>query len=144
MPEGVSSYNDVLTISYFREIVCNDLTLDMISDVWATETYWTLKDSTGTALAERIFMWGGNSATPQTYSINFFLPNGDYTLEVGDVFGDGMVGTGGGVTLIGSYSLTCSILIHASGSGAFSGAVADPFPGAPDAEVEVTAFTVNP
>tara|TARA_R110002074_G_scaffold252361_1_gene424104 strand:- start:319 stop:1125 length:807 start_codon:yes stop_codon:yes gene_type:complete len=142
--DGVSTYFDVASIIYFREIVCNDLTLEIVSDVWATETYWTLKQADGTALVERFFPYTGNSITPQTYTIDFPLVDGDYSLEIGDVYGDGMVGTGGGVTLTGTYALTCSILVHASGNGAFSNAVADPFPGAANAEVEVTDFTVNP
>uniref|UniRef100_UPI0025D41371 hypothetical protein n=1 Tax=Winogradskyella sp. TaxID=1883156 RepID=UPI0025D41371 len=106
-PAGVGSYNDVATINYFREIVCNDLTIEIVSDVWATETYWSLRDSAGTFLVDRFFPFGGNSTSPQTYTLDFPLINGDYSLEIGDVFGDGMVGTGGGVTLTGTYALTC-------------------------------------
>ena len=43
----------------------------------------------------------------------------------------------------GSYSLTCSIITHASGGGEFA-ATPDPFNGAPDAIIEVTEFSVNP
>ena len=143
-PDGVLSYNDVVTIDYFREIVCNDLNLTIVSDVWATETYFTIETVDGTVLVNRFFPFSANSATPQTYNVQFTLPNGEYVFKLGDAYGDGQVGTGGGVTLTGSYNLSCSIITHASGSGAFSGAVADPFPGAAGAEVEVTAFTINP
>jgi hypothetical protein len=138
------SYNNVATINYFREIVCNDLKLTIVSDVWASETYWTLEQADGTALVERFFPFGGNAVTPQTYELEFMLPDGDYVYKMGDSYGDGMVGTGGGVTLTGNYSLTCSILTHASGEGAFSPSVGDPFPGNPNATIEVTPFTVNP
>jgi hypothetical protein len=143
--DDVLVYNNVATISYFREIVCNNLQLDMVSDVYASETYFTIEQADGTAIVERFFPWAGiNSTTAQTYSVEFALPDGDYVLKIGDSYGDGMVGTGGGVTLTGSYSLTCSIITHATGEGAFEGAVPDPFAQFSDATVEVTAFTVNP
>ncbi|MBC2846504.1 hypothetical protein [Winogradskyella flava] len=143
-PAGAESYNDVVSISYFREIVCNDLELTIISDVWASETYFTLEQADGTSIVERFFPYSGNSTQPQTYNVSFNLPDGDYVYKMGDSYGDGMVGTGGGVTLTGSYSLTCSIITHASGEGVFSPATPDPFTGAPNAIVEVTNFTVNP
>lgn len=141
-PNGAPS-NEV-TIEYFRNVVCNDLTITITSDVWADETYFTLKDSEGNAIVDRFFPFGAPSLTPQVFTADFFLEDGMYTLEIGDTFGDAMVGSSGDVTLIGSYSLICSIITHASGEGEFSPAVADPFPGAPNAIVEVTNFTVNP
>jgi len=137
------TYSDEATITYFREIVCNDLNLTIVSDVWATETYWTLEQGDGTVLVNRFFPFGINSLSPQTYTFDFFLPDGDYVLKIGDVFGDGMVGSAAGVTLEGNYALTCSIITHASG-GPVLISVPDPFPGAPNAIVEVTEFTVNP
>ncbi|MCT4628476.1 hypothetical protein [Winogradskyella sp.] len=142
--DDASSYSDVVDITYFREIVCNDLTLTVISDVWASETYVTLEQADGTVLIDRFFPFGGNSTQPQTFTQDFNLPDGDYVLKIGDSYGDGMQGTGGGVTLTGSYSLTCSIITHASGEGTFDVAEADPFAGFPNATVEVTEFSVNP
>jgi hypothetical protein len=144
VPEGGSAYNDIATISYFREIVCNDLDLTIISDVWATETYFTLESADGTVIVDRFFPFSGNSTQPQTYNVQFNLADGDYVFKLGDSYGDGQQGTGGGVTLTGSYSLTCSIITHASGEGTFENEVADPFGSNANATVEVTNFTVNP
>lgn len=141
---GDTAFYETVSISYFREIVCNDLELYILSDVWATETYWVLETADGTILQDRFFPYTGNSATPQVYELSFPLNDGDYVFKIGDAYGDGMIGTGGGVTLTGEYSLSCSIITHASGSGAFASPEADPFAGAPNGQVEVTAFTVNP
>lgn len=143
-PDGVGAYNNIATINYFREIVCNDMELTIISDRWATETYFTLENADGTIIVERSFPFSADSGdtedTAQTYNVTFTLPNGDYIFKLGDAYGDGQVST----NYNGSYLLTCSILTHAQGDGAFSGAVADPFTGAPNATVEATAFSVNP
>ncbi|MGZ0015033.1 hypothetical protein [Yeosuana sp. AK3] len=141
-PDGAPS--NQITIEYFKEILCNDLTLEIVSDVWATETYFTIEEADGTPIVERFFPFSADSTTPQEYSVTFTLPDGDYVLKIGDTFGDGNIGTGGGVTLIGSYKLTCSIITHASNSDGFSTGTPDPFPGAPDAIVEITPFSVNP
>ena len=54
--EGIASYNDVVTINYFREIICNDLELSIVSDVWASETYFTIRPASGgTPIVERFF-----------------------------------------------------------------------------------------
>ncbi|WP_179354306.1 hypothetical protein [Winogradskyella vidalii] len=142
--EGTASYNDVVSISYFREIICNDLTLDIVSDIYAAETYFTVESADGTIIVDRFFPFTVNSLTAQEYSVTFNLPDGDYLLKIGDSYGDGMYAVNGDVTLTGSYSLTCSIITHASGEGTFDTPVPDPFTGNPGAEVEVTAFTVNP
>lgn len=144
--DDVLVYNNVATISYFREIICNNLVLNMTSDIYANETYFTVEEANGTAIVERFFPWGGAapSLTAQTYSVEFALPDGDYVLKIGDVFGDGQFSTNGGIEYTGSYSLTCSIITHASGEGVFEGAIPDPFTGAANADVEATAFTVNP
>tara|TARA_R110002111_G_C6000685_1_gene373088 strand:+ start:4509 stop:5309 length:801 start_codon:yes stop_codon:yes gene_type:complete len=138
-PDDVISYNDEVTINYFREIVCNDLELTIISDTWATETYFTLEQADGTVIVERFFPFSANSNSPQTYNVQFTLADGDYVFKLGDVFGDGQVSS----ALTGSYSLVCSIITHASGDGALI-STPDPFPGAPNATVEVTEFSVNP
>jgi len=141
-PEGAPS--NQITIEYFKEIVCNDLTLEIVSDVWATETYFTIEQADGTPIVERFFPFTFDSASPQDYSVSFTLPDGDYVLKIGDTFGDGNIGSGGGVTLTGSYKLTCSIITHASNSDGFNSGTPDPFTGAPDAIVETTEFSVNP
>lgn len=141
-PDGAPS--NQITIEYFKEILCNDLTLEIVSDVWATETYYTIEEADGTPIVERFFPFSADSTTAQEYSISFTLPDGDYILKIGDVYGDGNIGSGGGVTLTGSYKLTCSIITHASNSDGFTSGTPDPFPGAPDAIVTVIPFSVNP
>ena len=141
-PEGAPS-NEV-TITYFKEILCNDLNLTIISDVYATETYFSLESADGTVIVDRFFPFSGDSTSPQEYSVDFVLADGDYVLKIGDLWGDGQVGTGGGVTLTGSYSLTCDIITHASGEGAFENAVSDSGIAGNNPIVEVTEFTVNP
>lgn len=143
-PENGSAYNNTVSIEYFREIICNDLELTITSDVWATETYFTLERADGSIIVDRFFPFSSNSTRAQTYNVAFNLPDGDYVLKIGDSFGDGQLGTGGGVTLTGNYSLNCSIITHASGEGTFDDAIPDPFPGNTGATVEVTNFTVNP
>ena len=136
-PDGAPS--NELTIEYFKELVCNDLTLEIVSDVWATETYYTIEEADGTPIVERFFPFSVDSNAPQDYSISFTLPDGDYVLKIGDSYGDGNVGA-----LTGSYKLTCSIITHAFNPDGFEAGTPDPFPGAPDAIVEITEFSVNP
>lgn len=132
-PEGTASYNDVASISYFREIVCNDLKLTIISDVWATETNFSLQRADGTFIVESFYPFASDSTQPQVYEVEFTLEDGDYIFTLSDDFGDGQLGTGGGVTLTGSYSLTCSIITHASGEGELD-----------NGSFESTPFSVNP
>ncbi len=141
-PDGAPS--NEITIEYYKEIVCNDLELTIVSDVWATETYFTLEQADGTVLVNRFFPFSGNALTPQTYNLSFNLPDGDYVLKIGDIYGDGNIGSYGDVTLVGTYELTCSIITHASNFEGFITGESDAFPGAPDAIVEITEFSVNP
>lgn len=135
--EEVFAYRERVTITYFREIICNDLELEIISDIYAGETTFDIKDSNGNVVA------GGQgiaifpvpaSCTQQSYTETITLPDGDYVFTIYDEFGDGQSGTNagcsGGAVITGSYSLTCSIIVHASGSG--------------DGSADSTSFSVNP
>lgn len=128
-----TAFFETVTIEYFREIICNDLELTIISDVWATETGFRLEQADGTVIVDDFFPWTVNSTQPQTYNVMFNLADGDYIFTLLDTYGDGQEGTGGGVTLTGSYELTCSIITHAAGSGALD-----------NGTFEATPFTVNP
>lgn len=120
-PQGSFAFNEVATISYFREIVCNDLELLINFDDYPGETSWEITEQdTGNVVAT-----GGNySGSSITENIN--LPDGCYTYTIFDAFSDGICCAYGN----GSYSLTCSILTHASG-GEFGAS-------------ESTDFCVNP
>jgi len=132
-PEGVASYNDVVTIDYFREIICNDLHIKIVSDVYASETSFGITDAEGNEIIAPFSPFGGDSLTAQVFEADFTLPDGDYLFTLYDSYGDGQIGASGDVSLTGSYALTCSIITHASGDGALD-----------DDFSETTAFTVNP
>jgi len=132
-PDGAASYNDIANISYFREIVCNDLELVIISDVWASETSFSIQRADGSFIVENFFPFDFDALDPQVYEVQFNLPDGDYIFTLSDSFGDGQLGSFGDVTLTGSYSLTCSIITHASGEGELE-----------NGGFESTPFTVNP
>ncbi len=130
---GENSYNDVVTINYFREIVCNDMELTIVSDIYASETGFRIERADGTIVVDDFFPFSGDALTPQTYTANFFLEDGDYVFTLLDTFGDGQQGSAQGVTLTGSYELRCSIIVHASGEGELE-----------NGTFESTAFSVNP
>jgi hypothetical protein len=135
LPEGAAAYDDVVSFSYFREIVCNDLELTVVSDIFGTETSYEITDAQGNVVAgdQNTALFGGNFCTQLTYSESINLPDGDYTLTVFDAFGDGQVAQNDGCgpdDIVGSYSLTCSIIVHAQGSVSGFG--------------DVINFTVNP
>lgn len=130
---GETSYNDTLTINYFREIVCNDMELTIVSDIYASETGFRIERADGTVVVNDFFPFSGDALTPQTYTANFFLEDGDYVFTLLDTFGDGQQGSAEGVTLTGSYELRCSLIVHASGEGELE-----------NGTFESTAFSVNP
>ncbi len=136
-PDGGATYNDVATITYFREIICNDLELEVVSDIFGTETGYTITDDQGNVVAgvEPGDMFPGNFCTQLTYTESITLPDGDYTFTILDSFGDGMIAQNnacGPDDIIGTYRLSCSIIVHAQGGGASVGAA------------ESTDFSVNP
>ncbi|MDG5492621.1 hypothetical protein [Psychroserpens sp. SPM9] len=132
-PEGEASYFDTVTITYFRAIICNDVVVEINSDVWATETGFSIKDAAGNFVVPETFPFGGNATVSQNFTQTYTLPDGDYVFRLIDTYGDGQVGTGGGVTLTGNYSVTCSIIVHAQGEGVLD-----------NGSYEDTPFTVNP
>jgi hypothetical protein len=129
----IASYNDILQITFFRAIICNDVLVEITSDVYGAETSFEITDAEGNEVVPEFFPFGFNSTQPQEFSQTFTLPDGDYIFTLYDSYGDGQVGTGGGVTLTGNYSVTCSIIVHAQGEGELE-----------NGSFESTAFTVNP
>ncbi len=104
---------DSATINYLKFVICNDLVLNITPDSFASETTWQITDSAGATVQS------GGPYADMTAGIpiieTFTLPDGDYTFTIFDAFGDGLFD--GNNT--GTYSLMCSILTHASGSGNF-------------------------
>lgn len=102
VPDGAASFNDQVNITYFREIVCNNVVVTIVPDAWPSETSWEITEqATGNVVASG----GANSAT-----VN--LPDGCYTFTIFDAFSDGICCAYGN----GSYSVDCSIINHASGA----------------------------
>jgi len=132
-PENGTAFNDLVNIEYFRAIICNDLHIEIVSDVWASETSFGITDADGNEIIAPFFPFAGDALSAQVFEADFTLPDGDYLFTLYDAYGDGQEGGSGDVTLTGSYELSCSIIIHASGEGALDN---DFF--------ETTAFTVNP
>lgn len=110
-PAGGTSYDDVASISYFREIICNDAVLTLNTDFWADETGFFITDASGTVVFE--IAQGDLPRGAQTYTYNITLADGCHTATITDQFGDGQLD---GVN-VGSYSLDCSIIVLASGGG---------------------------
>ena len=86
-----------------------DVTLNLLTDNYASETSWTLT-SGGSTVAS-----GSGYANNTSYTINWNLPAGDYVFTINDSYGDGICcGYGNG-----SYSLTTATATIASG-GSFA------------------------
>jgi hypothetical protein len=104
---------DVTKFNVFKQVTCNDLELSITFDSYGSENSWDIVDESGTIIES-----GGtyNDGTPGlTIVESFNLPDGCYTFTFYDSFGDGLFD---GVTE-GSYTLSCSIINHASGEGDF-------------------------
>jgi len=115
--------SETTTISYVKYLICNDLLLVINTDFYAEETTWEITDDSGTVVESD----GPFDNGVATYKWDFTLADGCYTFTIFDAFGDGLFD--GSIT--GNYVLSCSILLHASGSGNFGG-------------LESTDFCVNP
>lgn len=118
-PEGGSAFNNVATINYNRKVVCNNVVLTVTTDAYAEETSWKIINAAGTVVASiPPGTYGPASSAAsrgKVYTHNINLPNGKYTLIMEDVYCDGQDDG----TYQGSYKLDCSIIKHASGSGAY-------------------------
>lgn len=120
-PEGGTVFNETATIKFNKVVVCNDLVLKVITDRYAEETSWKIINAAGAVVASVAPGAYGPAdsvlSRGKVYLHNINLPNGTYTLIMEDVYCDGQADG----TFNGSYSLDCSIINHASGSGAYSG-----------------------
>ncbi len=130
-PAGGAAFNNIATINYNKKVVCNDVVLTVTTDAYPEETSWKIRNAAGVIVASVARgTYGPASSTASrgkvyTHTVN--LPNGKYTLIMEDQYGDGQAD---GV-YEGGYKLDCSIIKHASGTGAFG-------------FEEITAFEINP
>jgi len=129
-PEGGTVFNEIATIKFNKVVICNDLVLTVTTDMYAEETSWKIKNAAGTVVASIAPGTYGPASSPasrgKVYTHNINLPNGTYTLIMEDVYCDGQAD---GV-YNGGYSLDCSIINHASGTGAYGC-------------TKITTFTLN-
>lgn len=120
-PEGGAVFNETATIKFNKVVICNDLVLTVTTDRYAEETSWSIINAAGAVVASIVPGTYGPAdsvvSRGKVYKHNINLPNGTYTLIMKDLYCDGQ----NDGTYLGSYSLDCSIIKHASGSGAFSG-----------------------
>ncbi len=119
-PEGGTVLlNANTTIKFNKVVICNDLVLTVTTDRYAEETSWKITNSAGAVVASIPAGTYGpaNNVTSRgkVYKHNINLPNGTYTLIMADTECDGQSDG----TFNGSYSLDCSIINHASGTGAY-------------------------
>lgn len=116
-PEGGVVFNETATIKFNKVVICNALVLTVTTDRYAEETSWKITNSAGAVVASIVPGTYGpaNSVVSRgkVYKHNINLPNGTYTLIMEDTEGDGLFDG----TYNGSYSLDCSIINHASGTG---------------------------
>ncbi|WP_299889826.1 hypothetical protein [uncultured Lacinutrix sp.] len=122
LPSNVAVVGSASTeFSYLKFVVCNDMMLVLNEDQYADERTWDITDSTGAVVQS-----GGPYAQipgGQQITENFTLADGCYTFTIYDSFGDGQFD--GNIT--GDYTLSCSVITHATGGGNFGGSQATPF-----------------
>lgn len=111
-PQDGSVYNESVTIEYFKEIICNDFVVTIITDLYGEETSWEITNESDVVVAS-----GGPYVRGRglEYTSDVYLEDGCYTFTIFDAYADGQ--TDG--SFDGSYSVSCSILNVASGSGGF-------------------------
>jgi len=126
-PSGVvvtALNGDFVNFTVVKKLICNDYQLDILLDNWGSETTWDIKDATDTVVESGGPYTDGTAGTTQT--ANFTLADGCYTFTIYDAYADGLYDG----TNTGTYSLDCSIVNQAFGSGNFGAS-------------EATAFCVN-
>lgn len=130
-PAGGATYNNVATINYNKKVVCNAVVLTVTTDAYAEETSWKIVNEAGVVVASippgTYGPASSGASRGKVYTHNINLPNGKYSLIMEDVYCDGQFDG----SFSGGYKLSCSIITHASGTGAY------------DCE-KVTKFEINP
>lgn len=81
----------------------NAIELNLSTDCWGGEVSWNITDNNGTEVASSTGTTYGNS---QTYVTPLDLPNGCYSFNISDSYGDGMSGSQyGSCSVDGDYSI---------------------------------------
>ena len=81
----------------------NAIELNLSTDCWGGEVSWNITDNNGTQVASSAGTTYGNS---QTYLIPLDLPNGCYSFNISDSYGDGMFGSQyGSCSVDGNYAI---------------------------------------
>lgn len=110
-PAGGTAYNETVTISYFRAIICNDPVLTFAVDTFGEESGFQILDSDGTVVFDIPVGSFGRPPAGTVFTISIpTLPDGMYTAVLIDSYGDGQDDSGG-------YSIDCSISNLATGGG---------------------------
>ncbi|APQ16686.1 hypothetical protein [Maribacter hydrothermalis] len=120
-PEGGVAFDETLEVEYFKEIICNDIVVTVVTDTYGGETTWEITDADGTVVASDGPF--ANVSGGDTYTQEVFLEDGCYTFTIFDDYGDGQVDG----TVTGNYTITCSILNVLDGGGAFGASEAKEF-----------------
>ncbi|MDP4588481.1 MAG: hypothetical protein NWS86_09905, partial [Flavobacteriales bacterium] len=96
-----SALNNSATSSYYVTGGVNDVTFTLTTDCWGTETSWTITDANGVEIYS-----DGSFASQTTLVFDLCLPDGCFTLNVNDSYGDGLSGIASGCSTDGDYVLT--------------------------------------
>jgi hypothetical protein len=97
--------NDGGSTNYTATIGGQDITLDLNTDCWGSETTWTVEDASSNVMAS-----GGPYADVtggELITVNFCLAVDCYDFIINDTYGDGMYGSQwGSCTVDGDYTIT--------------------------------------
>jgi hypothetical protein len=114
--------NNSITSSYSVTGGTNDVTLTLSTDCWGSETSWSVTDGGGNTLYS-----GGPYASLSTITVPMCLPNGCFSFNIFDSFGDGLNGTAFGCGVNGNYFITDdnsgAILVQMTNANFGTGAV---------------------
>lgn len=113
----VNSTKDTIKINYNVLCLSNTIEFNLTLDPWGTETTWNITNSSGTIVHQGGPYGDTNTSQPQPL-MTFTLEDGQYTFNIYDEYGDGMVGSTTPGTA-GSYKIAkdCgSILVEGGGN----------------------------
>ena len=98
------NYDPLATIDDGSCIVtCQLHTLTLFTDCFAGETSWSLEDDGATIIQQ---VASGTYANLTSYTYDFCLSEGCYTINIDDTYGDGLEGTTSGCAQDGNYTIT--------------------------------------
>jgi len=98
-----NSLNDSASSSFNYSIGDNEIEVEILTDCWGNEVTWELRND-----ADDVIASGGPYANQQTFtSLTECLPDGCYTFEIFDSFGDGLSGASfASCGVDGNYTVT--------------------------------------